>query len=500
MRYILSVDQGTTSSRAILYNEKFEIIGIGQKEFQQHYPQAGWVEHDMLEIWESVLSSLKQALHSVEDVNFDPKKIVAIGITNQRETFGLWEKESVMPVHPAIVWQCRRSASICNKLSKTSKGKKLRSITGLVLDPYFSGTKLKWLLDQNLKLKRRAEKGDLAFGTMDTFLIAKLSGGKSHVTDTSNASRTMMMDLKTCQWSSVALETLGVPKALLPEIKSSNALFGHTRGLGILPDGIPIHGVLGDQQSALFGQACFKAGEAKVTYGTGAFLLLNTGRKIKKSHNALSTVAWTLDGQTQYAMEGSVFIAGAAVQWLRDNLELFDESADIEALAMLVENNDGVYFIPALSGLGSPYWAPYAKGIIGGLTRRSQKAHVARACLEAIAQSIADQLEAIREDAELQLLSIKVDGGASKNKLLLQIQSDLLQSKVCRPRDIESTARGAAFMASLGAGVCKSLNDLVEKNPMDIEFSPQVSRKVSRLERELWKKRMSALLKAAPYL
>lgn len=498
MKYVLALDQGTTSSRAIIYNESFEVMGVGQKEYPQYYPKPDWVEHDLNEIWESIESSVKEALNKAGSVRAED--ISCIGITNQRETFGVWNKNTLMPYHRAIVWQCRRSTDICQKLSRSSAGRNLKKITGLVMDPYFSGTKLTWLLKNNKEIAAAAKKGEACFGTIDTFLVAKLTAGRSFVTDTSNASRTMLMDLKTCTWSAVALKTLGVPRTMLPEIKASNSKFGVTQGLEFLPNGIPIYGILGDQQSALFGQACFNPGEAKVTYGTGAFLLLNTGDKIKRSKSGLSTVAWTIGNKTTYAVEGSVFIAGAAVQWLRDNLGILKSSADIETLAEGVSSSDGVYFIPALSGLGSPYWSPESKGIIGGLTRRSKKEHIARACLEAIAQSVADQFDSITADAKIKLRGLKVDGGASRNKILLGLQADLLQTQVHRPKDIESTARGAAYMAALGAGIYTDKKQLAGLNPVDLSVAAKIKKSVSLKERQLWKKRVALLVKATPIL
>jgi glycerol kinase len=496
-KYLLAIDQGTTSSRALVYNEAFEVVGVGQRPFPQHFPKADWVEHKLEEIWASVQESIREALAAVKDPEFDASKISAIGITNQRETFGVWDRRSGAPVYNAIVWQCRRSASICEKFKKTAAGRALAVDSGLALDPYFSGTKLKWLLDQNKTLRSRARKGELAFGTIDTFLIWKLTHGAVHATDTTNASRTLMMDLKKCRWNPKALKTLGVPAQILPDIRASDAHFGSTQGLGFLPDGIAIHGVLGDQQAALFGQECLNDGEAKITYGTGAFLLLNTGAKPRKTKQGLSTIAWTLQGKTSYALEGSVFIAGAAVQWLRDQLKMIEKSSDIEGLAREVSDSDGVFFIPALSGLGSPYWAPQAKGLIGGLSRRSNRAHIARACLEGIAFSVADICEALVKDAGLRLKALRVDGGASANGVLLEIQSNALRCRVLRPRDLESTSRGAAYAAALGCGWVKSARELRGKNPIELEVKPQMGAKESKQAMELWRRRIRGLLAGA---
>ncbi len=497
MKYILAIDQGTTSSRAVIYNRDLQVVASGQEAFAQHFPEADWVEHDLEEIWSSVLGSIRKALSSVKDANFNVRDIQGIGITNQRETFGLWERATGHPLGRAIVWQCRRSAAICEKLKKSAISKQIIAKTGLVIDPYFSGSKLKWRLDQDSALKKRARQGELAFGTIDTFLVWRLSGGKSFVTDTTNASRTLMMDLYKREWSDFILKALDIPRELLPEIRDSSSEFGKTLGLGILPDGIPICGVLGDQQAALFGQGCFASGEAKATYGTGAFVLVNTGDKIKKTKKALSTVAWTHKGKATYALEGSVFIAGAAVSWLRDGLGIIEKSSDMNTLAATVENSDGVFFIPALSGLGSPYWAPEAKGLIGGLTRRSTKAHLARATLEGIAFSIADLMDGLLKDADLRLRKLRVDGGAATNNILMQIQADYLQSEIERPRDVESTVRGAASMAALSLGWVDRIEDLREKNPVEKVFAVELKRSQAQELKSQWRTRVQALLAGA---
>lgn len=496
MRYLLAIDQGTTSSRAILYNERFEIVGMAQQAFPQYYPKPDWVEHEPREIWDSVQAAISGALGAAQrqDPGFRPQQIEAIGITNQRETFSVWDRSSGRPFGRAVVWQCRRSADICAKLRKNSAGKKIPGLTGLVLDPYFSGTKLKWMLDQDADLRRKSARGETAFGTIDTFLIWKLTDGKSHVTDVTNASRTLLMDLKKLDWSPHCLRTLGVPREMLPQILPSDGHFGVTKGLGFLPDGIPIRGVLGDQQAALFGQECFQPGEAKATYGTGAFLLLNTGPKPRRTKSGVSTVAWKVQGKTTYAIEGSVFIAGAAVQWLRDGLQFFQKSDEIEKLANEVEDSDGVFLIPALSGLGSPYWAPHAKGVIGGLTRRSTKAHVARACLEGIAYSVADLMLALGKDAGLRLKKLRVDGGAAKNAILVQFQADLMNLIIQRPEDVESTARGAAYAAAIGAGWLTSIADLRGKNPVEREFRATMKPNLAKEKMKTWQRRVQALL------
>ena len=485
MKYVLSIDQGTTSSRVIIYNSQFEKVGVGQKTFQQYFPQPGFVEHDAEEIWQSVLTSLQEAIKNVKDPEFSVKKIAAIGITNQRETFVLWDKKTSQPLGKAIVWQDRRSSDFCHKLKKNKAGKKIESLTGLVLDPYFSGSKL------SLALKQIPQKQDIAFGNIDTFLLWKLTAGAAHATDVSNASRTLLMNLKSLSWDPFILKNLKIPSHILPEIKDSDAEFGKTKNLKIIPDGIPINGILGDQQAALFGQSCFDAGDSKITYGTGAFMLTNVGPKILRSKGALSTVAWKQGGKCLYALETSVFIAGAAVQWLRDGLKIFDQSSKIEGLANEVKSSEGVFFIPALSGLGSPYWVPEARGLIGGLTRGSTQAHVARACLEGIAHSVADTFESLSQKKNSSI--IRVDGGASQNNLLMSYQASLLQKTLERPKDVETTARGAAMMAALGAKLV-TLAELKKQKDTDMKYSPSIKAKEAQKAKALWTQRVKALI------
>lgn len=485
MKYVLSIDQGTTSSRVIIYNSRFEKIGVGQKTFQQYFPKPGLVEHDAEEIWQSVLSSLEAALTSVKDPEFSVKKIASIGITNQRETFVLWDKKTSRPVGKAIVWQDRRSADLCNKLKKSKAGKKIESLTGLVLDPYFSGTKL------SLALKEIKSTENIIFGNIDTFLLWKLTDGSVHATDVSNASRTLLMNLKTLSWDPFILKTLKIPAHILPKIKDSDAEFGQTKNLKFLPEGIPIHGILGDQQAALFGQSCFDAGDSKITYGTGAFMLTNTGPKILRSKGALSTVAWKQGGKCLYALETSVFIAGAAVQWLRDGLKLIDHSSKIEALANEVKSSEGVFFIPALSGLGSPYWVPEARALLGGLTRGSTQAHIARACLEGIAHSVADTFENLTQNKKTS--PIRVDGGASQNNLLMTYQASLLQKTLERPKDVETTARGAAMMAALGAKLV-TITELKKGKDTEVTYAPTLKAKEAQKAKALWTRRIKALI------
>lgn len=470
---LLAIDQGTTGTTVLAADRSLEVIAKENREFRQIFPRPGWVEHDLEDIWRSTEETLAAVLARV-----DARRIAAIGITNQRETVGLWDRETGVPIHNAIVWQCRRTADRCRALREAGHEDEVRRRTGLVLDPYFSGTKAAWLLDQVEGARRRAEAGELALGTIDTFLVHRLTGRSVHVTDVSNASRTMMFDLETQRFEDRLLQLLDVPRAVLPEVRSSAEVYGHTRGVRGLPDGIPIAGMAGDQQAALFGQACFEPGDAKCTYGTGAFILLNTGHELRRSrHGLLSTVAWKLGptGQTQYALEGSVFVAGAAVQWLRDGLGIIRGAGEIEALASSVADSGDVVFVPALTGLGAPHWRPEARGAITGITRDTTRAHLARAALEGIALSVHEVLDAMRNDAG-GLVSVKVDGGACQNNLLMQLQADLAAGPVVRPRMIETTAAGAAFLAGLGAGVFSSLEDIRRVWREDRRFDPAKDR------------------------
>lgn len=493
-QYILAIDQGTSSSRAVIYDRNLSVVASGQHSFKQHYPRPGWVEHDLSEIWTSVRDSVRDALAALPDGA--SHRISAIAITNQRETFGLWDRTTGMPESRAIVWQCRRSEDICNKLKKTKAGRALVKETGLVLDPYFSGTKLKHLLAQSPELSRKAKSGALLFGTIDTFLLWKLTGGRSHKTDVTNASRTLMMSLKSQKWSDKALKTLGVPRAVLPEIVSSDADFGSTSGLDFLPEGIPIRGILGDQQAALFGQGCFGLGDAKITYGTGAFFLINTGSKIRTTQSGVSTLAWKIGREATFAIEGSVFIAGAAVQFLRDNLGLIRQSSEMESLARSVPDNGGVFFIPALTGLGAPHWFSPAKGLLGGLSRGSTKAHIARATLEGINHSIVDLLETLVKDSKKPLKKLRVDGGATANNLLLEVQAGLLNRTIERASDLESTARGAASMAAIALG-WKSVKEIEKLNPAERLFKPKMATSIRAHERKTWRRRVRGLIGGA---
>ncbi len=487
--YILAIDQGTTGTTALLIDNNLAIIAKHNQEYPQHYPKPGWVEHDLNDIWRSTLSSIQVVL---EQSKISPTEIAAIGITNQRETTCLWDKKTGDPLFRAIVWQCRRTAEICAKLKKSGKEKIFRKKTGLLLDPYFSGTKIKWFFDAHPDLYPQAKENKVAFGTIDTFLVSKLTRNSIHVTDPSNASRTLLMNLQTLQWDDELLSILKVPRTILPEIKSSSEIYGKTLGVPGLPDGIPISGMAGDQQSALFGQACFDPGQAKCTYGTGSFLLLNTGPKIIHSkYNLLTTVAWQLKGKTTYALEGSAFIAGAAVQWLRDGLKIIQKSSDVEALATQVTSSDGVVFVPALTGLGAPYWDSSARGLISGLTRGTTNAHIARATLEGIAFQNYDLLTAMQKDLRKKLSSLKVDGGACANTLLMQFQSDILKTPVVRPKTIETTALGAACLAGLGIGFWSDLSEIKKAWQIDREFLPQMKEKERTAHLTEWKTAVS---------
>ncbi len=483
--YILAIDQGTTSSRAIILDRDLTVKGVGQKEFQQHFPNPGWVEHDPEQIWESVTVSIATAL---EKAGISGEEIAGIGITNQRETIVVWDKESGKPEYNAIVWQCRRSMDICNNLKKQGLESKFTRRTGLLLDPYFSGTKLSWMFENVEGLREKAEKENLQAGTIDCFLVHRLSGRQAHVTDVSNACRTLLMNIQTLQWDDELAQALNVPMSILPQIASCSEVYAKTKGLDVLPDGIPICGMAGDQQAALFGQACFEPGDAKCTYGTGAFLLMNTGERAVPSYNRLlTTVAWKLGDKTTYALEGSAFIAGAAVQWLRDGLQIISESSEVEALARQVDSSDGVVLVPAFAGLGAPHWRAEARGILTGMTRGTTKAHIARAALEGIALQNFELLSAMESDSETKLRELKVDGGASANNLLMQFQSDILQCDIVRPKMLETTALGAAFLAGLAVEYWKGLDDIRNAWKEDRSFTPQMDASKRENHIEQWK-------------
>ena len=456
-KFLLALDQGTTSSRSILFNKNGVIEASAQKEFTQIFPQPGWVEHDPMEIWSSQVSVTTEA---IARAGIGPDDIAAIGITNQRETTIVWHKETGKPVYNAIVWQCRRTSDYCESLKEKGFDKKIKEKTGLVVDAYFSGTKVKWILDHVEGARAEALKGNLMFGTVDSWLIYNLTSKKVHVTDYTNASRTMLFNIHTLQWDQEILDELGIPNSMLPSVKESSADFGYTDSR-ILGWEIPIRGVAGDQQAALFGQQCFDKGMVKNTYGTGCFILMNTGETaVDSKNNLLTTIAWGLDGKVEYALEGGVFVAGAAIQWLRDGLRMIDNAAFTEAYSTKVEDSQGVYVVPAFSGLGAPYWDQYARGIIVGLTRGVEKEHFIRATVESLAYQSYDVIEAMKEDAGLDLKMIRVDGGASANNFLMQFQADIADASVVRPAIIESTALGAAYLAGLAIGFYKDKDDI----------------------------------------
>ncbi|MBU0492781.1 MAG: glycerol kinase GlpK [Chloroflexi bacterium] len=471
--HILALDQGTTSSRALVFDSRGRIVGVGQHEFTQHYPQPGWVEHDADEIWQTTLRATQGALAQAGLTSAD---IAAIGITNQRETTVLWDRTTGEPVHRAIVWQCRRTAPLCDELKAAGHEALFRERTGLVIDAYFSGTKVRWLLDHVPGLRARAEAGRIAFGTIDTWLIWKLTGGRVHATDYSNASRTLLFNIHTLDWDDDILRILHIPRALLPEARPSSGDFGETVELNdVLSAGIPVAGVAGDQQAALFGQAAFWPGMVKTTYGTGAFLLMNTGEQaVSSEHGLLATIAWGLDSRVTYALEGSVFIAGAVIQWLRDGLRIIDSAADTEALARSVPDTGGVYLVPAFVGLGAPHWDMYARGLLVGLTRGTERPHIVRAALEAIAYQVRDVVDAMSADAGLPPGELRADGGAVRNDFLMQFQADVLGIPVVRPVVTETTGLGAATLAGLAVGLWRSTDDLAKLWRADRRFEPQM--------------------------
>ena len=467
MKYILALDQGTTSSRAIVFDKNGGIVAVAQQEFRQIFPKPGWVEHDANEIWATQLDVARQALSKA---GLHANDIAAIGITNQRETTVVWDRASGKPVGNAIVWQDRRTAAACDKLKARGLAPKIRQKTGLVVDAYFSGTKLQWILENVPGAKAKAKAGRLAFGTIDSWLVWNLTAGRRHITDASNASRTMLFNLRTGEWDEELLKLFNVPRSVLPEVVSSSEVYGETTLLGAP---IPIAGIAGDQQAALFGQACTQPGMVKNTYGTGCFMLMHTGTKlIASKNNLLTTVAWRIGGRTEYALEGSIFIAGAVVQWLRDGLGIIKSSGEVESLAAQVADNGGVYLVPAFAGLGAPHWDQYARGVIVGLTRGSTRAHLARAALEGIAYQVADVLQAMQNDSKIRLKELRVDGGACANNLLMQFQADLLGVPVVRPRVSETTALGAAYLAGLAVGFWKDQREIAKQWQADRRFRP----------------------------
>lgn len=470
-KYIMALDLGTTSCRCIIFDKNGRICSAAQKEFTQYFPQPGWVEHDAEEIWATQTGLMYEAMSKI-DITIN--EIAGIGITNQRETTVLWDKETGRPVHKAIVWQCRRTAGYCDELKKLGMAEFFRSKTGLVLDAYFSATKLRWLLDNAAGARERAEKGELLFGTVDSWIIWKLTGGKVHVTDYSNASRTMLFNIHTLKWDEEILRVLKIPQQILPEVKPSSHVYGYTDSK-LFGREVPIAGAGGDQQCALFGQTCFERGEVKNTYGTGGFMLMNTGTAPVNSHNGLvTTIAWGVDDKVEYALEGSIFVAGAAVQWLRDELGLIRDAAESEVLAKSVPDANGCYVVPAFVGLGAPYWDQYARGAIVGLTRGVNRNHIVRATLESIAYQVNDVLMAMQEDSGMPITSLRVDGGACDNDFLMQFQADILNTSVVRPYCIETTAMGAAYLAGLAVGYWRSKEDILANHVIAAEFKPQM--------------------------
>ena len=481
---VLSIDQGTTGTTVALFDSHCALLDKHKAEFKQIFPQPGWVEHDLEDIWASVLEAIAACLERSHQRAGD---IRAIGITNQRETTALWDRKTGQPLHHAIVWQCRRTTPLCEELKRAGHEKLFRERTGLVLDPYFSGTKIRWLLDNVSGLRSRAQAGGVCFGTVDSFLVSRLTGQRAHVTDVSNASRTLLFNLNTLAWDADLLAILDIPAALLPEVRSSSEEYGTTHGVPGLPDGIPICGMAGDQQAALFGQTCFEPGQTKCTYGTGAFLLLNTGAQpVFSERGLLTSVGWKLGKTVTYVLEGSIFIAGAAVQWLRDGLRIIRSSSEIAALAASVPGSDGVVFVPALVGLGAPYWNPNARGVITGITRGTTAAHIARATLEGIAFQVRDVVVTLQEEAGSQIPFLRVDGGATDN-VLLQFQADILGIDIHRPKVVDTTALGAALLAGLGAGIWRNLDDIRKLWSLERTFTPKLPADQVQAHLERWR-------------
>lgn len=487
-KYIMALDQGTTSSRCIIFNKKGEVVSVAQKEFKQIYPKAGWVEHDPLEIWGKQAGVAGEALNIAR---ISPEQIAGIGITNQRETTVVWNKNTGMPVYNAIVWQCRRTSAMCDDIRSKGLDEIIREKTGLVVDAYFSATKIKWILDNVQGARELAEKGDLLFGTIDTWLIWNLTKGKIHVTDYTNASRTMLFNIHELKWDEELLKLFDIPKSMLPEVKPSSCVYGETDDI-LFGTSIPISGNAGDQQAALFGQTCFKPGMAKNTYGTGCFLLMNTGEKAVDSKNGLlTTIAVGIDGKVEYALEGSVFIGGAVIQWLRDELRMIKSAPESEKYATAVEDANGVYLVPAFVGIGAPYWDSYARGTMVGLTRGAKKEHIIRSALESMAYQTYDVLKAMEEDSEIELKALKVDGGACQNNFLMQFQSDILNVEVDRPKVVETTALGAAYLAGLAVGYWKDREELKQNWAISQSFSPEMEEEKRSVQIKGWHKAIS---------
>ncbi|WP_394679801.1 glycerol kinase GlpK [uncultured Exiguobacterium sp.] len=490
--YILSLDQGTTSTRAILFNRAGEIVHSAQQEFTQYFPKPGWVEHNANEIWGSVLAVVATCL---TEANVKPSQIAGIGITNQRETAVVWEKETGKPIHNAVVWQSRQTAEICEALRAAGHAELFREKTGLLIDAYFSGTKVKWILDHVEGARERAERGELLFGTIDTWLIWKLSGGKAHVTDYSNASRTLMYNIHELKWDDELLDILDVPKAMLPEVRPSSEVYAETAGYHFFGEAVPIAGAAGDQQAALFGQACFDTGMAKNTYGTGCFMLMNTGEEaVKSDHGLLTTIAWGVDGKVEYALEGSIFVAGSAIQWLRDGLRLIDDAKESEGYATRVTSSDGVYVVPAFVGLGTPYWDSDVRGAVFGLTRGTEKEHFIRATLESLAYQTRDVLSAMEQDSGIEMKTLRVDGGAVKNDFLMQFQGDIIQAPVERPEINETTALGAAYLAGLAVGFFENREQIATQWKKERRFEPSMAKEETDALYDGWKKAVQATM------
>ena len=482
-QYIMSIDQGTTSSRAILFDKEGEIQGVAQREFKQYFPKSGWVEHDANEIWTSVLAVMAEVINENE---IDPEQIKGIGITNQRETTVIWDKKTGRPIYHAIVWQSRQTQHICNELKEQGHEKTFRNKTGLLLDPYFSGTKVRWILDNVKGAREKAENGDLLFGTIDTWLVWKLSGGEAHITDYSNASRTLMYNIHELKWDDELLELLDIPKAILPEVKESSEIYAHTKDYHFF-------GIAGDQQAALFGQACFERGDVKNTYGTGGFMLMNTGEEpVTSESGLLTTIAYGLDGKVNYALEGSIFVSGSAIQWLRDGLRIINSAPQTENYATRVNSTDNVYFVPAFVGLGTPYWDSEARGAIFGLTRGTEKEHFIRATLESLCYQTRDVMEAMSKDSGIEVNNLRVDGGAVKNNFIMQFQADIVDTSVERPEVQETTALGAAYLAGLAVDFWEDKKDIADRWKLETEFNPEMSEETRTKLYKGWKKAVEA--------
>lgn len=489
-QYIMSIDQGTTSSRAILFDKEGEIQGVAQREFKQYFPKSGWVEHDANEIWTSVLAVMAEVINENE---IDPEQIKGIGITNQRETTVIWDKKTGRPIYHAIVWQSRQTQHICNELKEQGHEKTFRNKTGLLLDPYFSGTKVRWILDNVKGAREKAENGDLLFGTIDTWLVWKLSGGEAHITDYSNASRTLMYNIHELKWDDELLELLDIPKAILPEVKESSEIYAHTKDYHFFGQEVPIAGIAGDQQAALFGQACFERGDVKNTYGTGGFMLMNTGEEpVTSESGLLTTIAYGLDGKVNYALEGSIFVSGSAIQWLRDGLRIINSAPQTENYATRVNSTDNVYFVPAFVGLGTPYWDSEARGAIFGLTRGTEKEHFIRATLESLCYQTRDVMEAMSKDSGLEVNNLRVDGGAVKNNFIMQFQADIVDTSVERPEVQETTALGAAYLAGLAVDFWEDKKDIADRWKLEKEFNPEMSEETRTKLYKGWKKAVEA--------